>query len=173
MKLTKAQFSDLDIRMNTDKRVELISDWEEVPSSAGECHRSLSISSGGIILTDRIVLTAYPGRGEEGAKAHYATASNYQAARLEIGRPGLYHTNKGTRPTGLPIRVASPHAHLWRDNRLRLQNGSNTADLPLANNLPATVTNWEEAVRWFLTECRVLVPDRIAAFGLPRATTLL
>lgn len=174
MRLTKTQFEALDARMNADKKIALMSDWAEVPSSAGEYSRICTIMDvGGVILTDRIVLTAYPGRGDEGAKAHYSTASNYQAARLEIGRQGLYHTNKGDRPAGVPIRVASPHAHLWRDNRQRLQNGSVGSDLPLANNLPYDVTNWEEAVRWFITECRVLIPDHITLFGLPQPTTLL
>ena len=173
MKLTKSQFSDLDRRMSSQKEIGVIGGWTPVPVSSGEWQKICALSLEGRVLTDQIILTAYPGQGDKRAKVHYSTQSGFQAARLEIGHEDMRHINKGELPPKFPRRVSCPHVHLWQDNRLRLMDGAQKAHLPLANNLPNSIKNWEEAVLWFITECWVALPEHMEKFGLPPQDRLL
>lgn len=178
MEVTRFDEASITARMQEQKYLVPDVDWHPRDDGRG-WERVCALGIGAKIIPDQVVLFAYPGEGELRAKCFYNIAgTSTQAARLDMGKynRGTYgmpdHVNKGARPAGIPLRVRSPHAHLWDDNRHLFGKRDKRHWPPFAREVPQESLGWEKCVLWFLSCCNITWTDGFQG-GLPPADRLL
>ena len=174
------RFDAASISARLQAQKDLVPDAEWHPRDDGRgWERIFALKIGRQIIADQVVLFAYPGEGELRAKCFYnVLGTSVQAARLDMGKydSGVYgrpdHVNKGERPAGVPLRVRSPHAHLWSDNCHLFGKSDKGRWPPFAREVPQESLGWEKCVLWFLFCCNITWSDGFQG-GLPPADRLL
>lgn len=84
------------------------------------------------------------------------------------------HTNSFNAPTDIAGNIITDrHFHSWPDNRRFATAKALPAKLHNARNLPSNVQTFENALRWFCGEVRIVDLDGFGIPELPKPGTLL
>ena len=82
------------------------------------------------------------------------------------------HTNSLNRASDAPATVFGPHYHSWDDNKRFATKVSLPKEFKNARELPKNVRHYEQALRWFCTQTRILIRNE-DIIEPPKPDTLL